>query len=56
MHLGWSDLVEQAISLNEDLPDVGLLEFGNQTAAFTMDVERGSRLECLDQKALSGGA
>jgi hypothetical protein len=29
LHLGWCHFVEQAISLNEEVPDVGLVEFGN---------------------------
>jgi hypothetical protein len=55
LHLGWCHLVEQALSLNEELPDVGPVEFENQAAALAMDVKRGSCLERLDQHALSGG-
>jgi hypothetical protein len=55
LNLGWCHLVKQAIPLNEELPDVGLIEFGNQATALAIDVERGSCLERLNQQALSGG-
>jgi hypothetical protein len=53
LDLGRRHLIEQAISLNEKLPHVGSIEFGKQAAALAMDVERGGRLECLNQETLS---
>jgi hypothetical protein len=45
LHFNWCHLVEQAISLNEELPKVGLVEFGDDAFPFRMDVERGGRLD-----------
>jgi hypothetical protein len=53
LYLSRRHLVEQAISLNEELPDVGLVEFRYYAAALAEDVKRGSRLQRLNQQALS---
>jgi hypothetical protein len=42
LHLGRCHLVEQAIATYEELPDVGLVDFWNWTAALAMHVKRGS--------------
>jgi hypothetical protein len=42
LYVGLRHLIEQTISLNEELPDVGMVELGNYAAAFTVDVKRGS--------------
>jgi hypothetical protein len=42
LHLGRRHLVDQAISLNKELPDVGLVEFRNDAAALAEDVRRSA--------------
>ena len=54
LHLVWRHLVDQAITVNQELPDVWLVEFGNQAAALAVDLKRRSRLERLDQQVFSG--
>ena len=56
LYLGRRHLVEQAVSLNEELPDVGLGEFGNNAAPLAEDLKRRSRLQLLNQQALSSRA
>ena len=49
MYLGLRHLVEQAISLNEELPDVWLVELWNYATTLAEDVKRRSRLQRLNQ-------
>ena len=55
VYFGLRHFVEQAIPLNEELPDIGLVELWNYATAFAEDIKRGSRLQCLNQQALSSG-
>ena len=41
--------------MDEELPDVRLVEFRNPAAALAVDLKRGSRLERLGQQVFSGG-
>ncbi len=55
LNLGWRHLVEQAVSLNEELPDIRLVEFRNDATPLAEGVKRESRIQGLDQQALSRG-
>lgn len=55
LHVGRCHLIDQAVSLDEELPDVGSVEFGDYAAPLALDVERGGRLERLDKQTLSRG-
>jgi len=55
VYFGLRHFVEQAIPLNEELPDIGLVQLWNYATAFAEDIKRGSRLQCLNQQALSSG-
>jgi hypothetical protein len=47
-------LVEQAVSLNKHFAHIRLVELWNDTTSLTVDIERGSGIESLDQQTLSG--
>jgi hypothetical protein len=53
--VGGCHLIEEATSLDEELPNIGAGEFGDDAASLGVDVERGRRLERLDQQTLSCG-
>ena len=42
MYFGLRHFVEQAIPLNEELPDIGLVELWNYATAFAEDIKRGA--------------
>jgi hypothetical protein len=55
VNLSVRDFVEKSVSLNEQLSDVGLVEFWNNPAALAKNIERCRGIQCLNQEAFSGG-